>query len=63
MLTAGVSQLDVTPPLGTKLRGYFEERIASNVHDPLYVRSFAFEDSTSRRARIGVSARAPATAG
>ncbi|MEN6549622.1 MAG: hypothetical protein ABFE07_26550 [Armatimonadia bacterium] len=45
MLTAGVSQLDITPPLGTHMRGYFEERTASTVHDPLYVRSFALEDS------------------
>jgi len=43
MLTAGVSCLDITPPLGIKLRGYFEERIATTVHDPLQVRSFAIE--------------------
>ncbi|MGC9318849.1 MAG: hypothetical protein ACP5KN_12530 [Armatimonadota bacterium] len=45
MLTAGASCLDVTPPLGTHMRGYFEERTASTVHDPLHVRSFALEDS------------------
>ncbi|MCE5236902.1 hypothetical protein LLH23_00235 [bacterium] len=45
MLTAGVSCLDITPPLGTRMRGYFEERTASTVHDPLHVRSFALEDS------------------
>ena len=27
------------------MRGYFEERTASTVHDPLCVRSFAVEDS------------------
>ncbi len=43
MLTAGTACLDITPPLGTRLRGYFEERTASTVHDPLYVRSFALE--------------------
>lgn len=41
MLKAGVSCLDITPPLGTRMRGYFEERTASTVHDPLHVRSFA----------------------
>ncbi len=45
MLTAGVSCVDVTPPLGTPMRGYFEERTASTVHDPLHVRGFALEDS------------------
>lgn len=44
MLKAGVSCLDITPPLGTKMRGYFEERTASTVHDPLHVRSFALEN-------------------
>ena len=44
MLKAGVSCVDVTPPLGTQMRGYFEERTASTVHDPLHVRSFVLED-------------------
>jgi neutral ceramidase len=44
MLTAGASCVDVTPPLGTKMRGYFEERTARTVHDPLHVRSFALEN-------------------
>lgn len=46
MLQAGVSCLDITPPLGTKMRGYFNERVSSSVHDPLYVRSFALESDT-----------------
>jgi hypothetical protein len=44
MLTAGASELDITPPLGTGMRGYFEERTADTVHDPLNVRSFVLED-------------------
>jgi neutral ceramidase len=47
MLKAGVSCLDITPPLGTHMRGYFEERTASTVHDPLMVRSFVLEESGS----------------
>ena len=43
MLRAGVACLDITPPLGTNLRGYFEERTATAVHDPLHVRAFALE--------------------
>jgi hypothetical protein len=45
MLTAGASCLDVTPPLGVGMRGYFEARTASTVHDPLHVRSFVVESS------------------
>lgn len=44
MLTAGASCVDITPPLGTHLRGYFEERTAATVHDPLHARSFVLED-------------------
>jgi len=47
MLKAGVSCLDITPPLGTHMRGYFEERTASTVHDPLYVRSFVLDNDGS----------------
>lgn len=43
MLLAGAACLDITPPLGTPLRGFFHERRARAVHDPLYVRSLALE--------------------
>jgi neutral ceramidase len=43
MLRAGAAQLDITPPLGTRLRGYFHERRATAVHDPLFVRAIALE--------------------
>ncbi len=46
MLKAGVSQVDITPPLGVGMRGYFEERTATTVHDPLHVRSFALESGS-----------------
>jgi neutral ceramidase len=44
MLRAGAACMDITPPLGTGMPGYFEERRAGAVHDPLFVRSFALED-------------------
>jgi len=46
MFQAGVAQLDITPPLGIGMRGYFTERTATTVHDPLLVRSFAMESDT-----------------
>jgi neutral ceramidase len=42
-LRAGAACLDITPPLGTRMPGYFHERRATAVHDPLFVRSFALE--------------------
>ena len=43
MFFAGVSERDITPPLGTPIPGLFHERFAEVIHDPLYVRAFAFE--------------------
>ena len=43
MLKAGAACLDITPPLGTLMPGYFHERRATAVHDPLLVRAFALE--------------------
>ncbi len=43
MLKAGAAQVDITPPLGVGMRGYFEERTATTVHDPLHVRTLALE--------------------
>lgn len=45
MLRAGTACVDITPPLGTQLRGLFHERRASAVHDPLYARAFALENA------------------
>jgi neutral ceramidase len=42
-LRAGAACLDITPPLGTRMPGYFHERQAGAVHDPLFVRSVALE--------------------
>ena len=41
MLKAGFARLDVTPPLGTDLSGYFYRRLAKGVRDPLYINAVA----------------------
>ena len=48
MLKAGAACLDITPPLGRLIPGYFHERRAGAVHDPLFVRAFALENGGSR---------------
>jgi len=42
MGSVGFARLDITPPLGIHLAGYFEERLADRVIDPLYVSAVAF---------------------
>lgn len=41
---AGFARVDITPPLGTPLVGYFEERRAKGILDPLEANAVAFSD-------------------
>jgi hypothetical protein len=43
-MKAGFSRLDITPPLGVRLGGYYYERLAEGVQDPLYVNALAVND-------------------
>ena len=44
MLKAGFSRLDVTPPLGSYVAGYFHERHAKGILDPIYIHALAMSD-------------------
>lgn len=44
MLKAGFSRIDMTPPLGTPLAGYYEMRYADGILDPLYINALALND-------------------
>jgi hypothetical protein len=44
MLQAGFARLDMTPPLGTPLAGYYSQRLAQGVLDPLSINALALSD-------------------
>ena len=44
MLKAGFSRLDITPPLGSYVAGYFEDRYAKGILDPIYLNAIAVSD-------------------
>lgn len=44
MLKAGFARLDVTPPFGTPISGYFRERHVKGVLDPLELNAIALSD-------------------
>lgn len=46
MLKAGFARLDITPPLGAPLAGYFYDRFAKGVLDPLYLNAVAVSNDT-----------------
>jgi len=48
MLKAGFSRLEITPPPGTCLAGYFGPRYAAGAADPLWVRALALDDGERR---------------
>lgn len=53
MLQAGFARLDVTPPLGVFMQGYYSERRATGIRDPLYANAVAFGDG--ERTAVAVS--------
>ena len=44
MLKAGFARVDITPPFGVSVQGYFEPRTAKGVLDPLLATAVAFDD-------------------
>ncbi|MGB3777450.1 MAG: neutral/alkaline non-lysosomal ceramidase N-terminal domain-containing protein [Tunicatimonas sp.] len=46
-LRAGVGKTDITPALDTPLEGYYYERLATNVHDPLFAKALVLEDGNN----------------
>lgn len=45
-MEVGVAYGNITPPIGTALRGYYIERIADAVHDPLQVKALVIYDGS-----------------
>ena len=43
-IKVGVGKTDITPALGSPMDGYYVDRYASTVHDPLYARAMVLDD-------------------
>lgn len=54
MLKAGFGRVDITPPLGVSVQGYYEKRLADGILDPLYATAVAFDDGEKRAVVISV---------
>jgi len=52
-MKAGFARLEITPPLGTRIVGYYNERIADGIIDPLMISAVAFSDG--ERTAVAVS--------
>ena len=45
---AGFARMDITPPLGTPIAGYYSRRVSDGMLDPLYARCLAVSDGETR---------------
>ena len=52
MLKSGASIVNITPPLGIEIRGYFKKRVAKDVHDDLYAKSLVLDDGETKLAIV-----------
>ena len=43
-LKVGLGKVNITPPIGTSIPGYFEDRKAIGIHDELYAKSIIFNN-------------------
>lgn len=51
---AGFSRLDITPPLGEEVSGYFNMRYGSGILDPLQVNTIVVDDGENKAALISI---------
>ncbi len=48
MIKVGFGAIDITPPLGCALSGYFEPRISEKIHDRLFAHAMVVDDGRER---------------
>jgi hypothetical protein len=51
-LSAGIAVVDITPPLGYRMAGYFSERLNTGTHDPLRAKAIVFRQGGERAALV-----------
>ncbi len=51
-LQAGVAVVDITPPTGYRMAGYFNERLNTGTHDPLQAKALVFHQGDERAALV-----------
>src|SRR6476661_8174977 len=51
-LKIGAAEIDITPPVGHRMAGYFDERLSTGVHDPLKAKAIILEQEKERIAMV-----------
>ncbi len=53
-LLVGAAQVDITPPRGTPMSGYYSVRAAEGTHDPLFARALVIEHDGTKAALVSL---------
>ena len=53
-IRVGVSTVDISPPLGTPMAGYYSARGCTGLHDPLYASAMVIENDSTRVALVAL---------
>lgn len=51
-LSAGVAVVDITPPVGYRMAGYFQERLSTGIHDPLQAKALVLRQGDRMAAAV-----------
>lgn len=51
-LQAGMAEIDITPPIGFRMAGYFNERCATGIHDPLKAKALVLREGNMEVAMV-----------
>ncbi|HEY5328986.1 MAG TPA: neutral/alkaline non-lysosomal ceramidase N-terminal domain-containing protein [Acidobacteriaceae bacterium] len=51
-LRAGAAEVDITPPVGAAMAGYYVPRYATGTHDPLHVKAIVIEQGGTKVAMV-----------
>jgi hypothetical protein len=53
-LRVGAASVDITPPVGTPMAGYYAERLSKGVHDPLHAKAIVLERGGKKAALVSL---------
>jgi hypothetical protein len=51
-IQAGLAEIEITPPLGYRMDGYFTERLSTGVKDPLQAKALVFQQGDTKTALV-----------
>jgi neutral ceramidase len=52
VLVIGAAEVDITPPIGHRMAGYFDERLATGIHDPLRAKAIVLKQGREEVALV-----------